>query len=297
MAEEAGAEAGGKAGTILPDNARGIFYMIATCALITINDTAAKLASEEVPISQIIVIRGFMALFLAWVVCWRLGLLPSRALLRERYLWLRTLGEMGATAAFLSALARLEIASVTAILQTAPLVVTAGAALFLKEKVSLARWAAIACGFLAVLLIIQPGSDGFTVWSLVALVAVFFIAVRDLASRMMPRAIHPYTVVLITMACTIMLGFLMGLFETWMPVSTRVLLLCLLSAVALSGAFAFLVRAMHTGDVAIVTPFRYTSLLWAVIIQLVIFASIPDLPTLIGGALLVVTGLYIFWRR
>jgi len=309
MAREDGPGSGGAAGEIiledpdsdpsvsrmLSENARGILYMIATCALITINDTAAKLASEEVPISQIIVIRGFMALFLAWIVCWRLRLLPSLALLRERYLWLRTLGEMGATAAFLSALARLEIASVTAIIQTAPLAVTAGAALFLKERVPWGRWAAIALGFLAVLLIIQPGTAGFTIWSLVALVAVFFIALRDLASRMMPRAIHPYTVVMITMACTIVLGFMMAPLNIWMPVSARVFLLCLLSAVALSGAFAFLVRAMHTGDVAIVTPFRYTALLWAILVQIIVFDTVPNLPTLVGSALLVLTGLCILW--
>ena len=281
----------------LSDNASGIVYMLVASACLIVNDTSVKLASQDIAVSQIIVLRSLLALGMLLTVCWWLGLLPGAEVLGNRFLWLRTAGELGATGTYLSALARLELASATAILQTAPLVVTVAAAVILRERVALGRWIAIAIGLFAVLLIIRPGTSGFTLWSLVALASVGFIVVRDLSSRMMPAPIHPITVALVTVTCCLPLGLGMSSFEPWLTVTPRAFLLCLVGAVTLSSAFAFLVLAMRAGDVAVVSPFRYSLLLWAVVIQIVLFSTWPDLATIVGSVLLVATGLYTFWRR
>ena len=151
---------------MISEDLRGILYMVAGCTGFIFNDTLVKLASEDIPIPQVIVLRSLIALPVVVFFCWQQGVLGNLLALGDRFLWLRTLGELGGTAPYLTALARLEIANTTAIAQLTPLAVTAGAALFLGEKVGIRRWTAIAIGFLAVLLIIRPGMEGFNAWSL-----------------------------------------------------------------------------------------------------------------------------------
>jgi drug/metabolite transporter (DMT)-like permease len=279
------------------DNTRGILYMVAACTGFIVNDTFVKLASADMSIPQVIVIRSLIALPLVVLFCWRQGVLGNLRCLGDRFLWWRTVGEIGGTATYLTALARLEIANATAIAQTTPLAVTAGAALFLGEKVGIRRWSAIVIGFFAVLLVIRPGMEGFNAWSLVTLSSVGFIVLRDLASRAMPASIHPLTVTVVSLAVLIPLGLFMSPFEPWRPVTGPALLYCLGSAVTLSVAYVLIVLAMRFGEVAVVAPFRYTFLLWAIVIQVVVFAVWPDALTLAGSAALVATGLYTVYRE
>lgn len=279
------------------ENYRGILFMLAACVGFILNDTFVKLASEDIPIPQIIVVRSVMALPLVLLFCWKLGLLRDLGLLGDRILWWRTLGEIGGTATYLTALARLEIANATAIAQTTPLAVTAGAALFMGEKVGIRRWSAIVIGFLAVLLVIRPGTAGFNAWSLLTLASVGFIVLRDLGSRAMPAEIHPLTVTAVSLAACIPLGFALSVFEPWAAATPRALLFCLGAALTLSVAYVLIVQAMRFGEVSVVTPFRYSFLLWAVLIQVTVFGLWPDNLTLIGGALLVATGLYTVLRE
>lgn len=279
------------------DNQRGILYMLAACTGFIVNDTFVKLASEDISIPQVIVLRSLIALPLVVLFCWRQGVLGNLKCLGDRFLWWRTLGEIGGTATYLTALARLEIANATAIAQTVPLAVTAGAALFLSEKVGIRRWTAIGLGFLAVLLVIRPGLEGFNPWSLLTMTSVGFVVLRDLASRAMPLSIHPLTVTVVSLAVLIPLGLAMSPFEPWRPVTTAALLHCIGAALTLSVAYVLIVQAMRFGEVAVVAPFRYTFLIWAIIIQVVVFGVLPDALTFLGSGLLVATGLYTLYRE
>ncbi|MDQ3559607.1 MAG: DMT family transporter [Pseudomonadota bacterium] len=281
----------------LSENYRGILYMVAACSCLILNDTFVKLASENASIPQIIVLRSLIALPLVVLFSWRQGALRNFFAFRDRYLWLRTVGEIGANATFLSALARLEIANITAIAQTTPLAVTAAAALCLGEKVGIRRWSAILIGFLAVLLVIRPGMEGFNAWSLLALCSVGFIVLRDLSSRAMALSIHPLKVAVISLAALIPLGLAMSPFEPWRDITPSVLTLCLGSAVTLSVAYVLLVNAMRHGEISVVAPFRYVFLVWAILIQVTVFSVWPDSLTLLGSAILVATGLYTVYRE
>lgn len=281
----------------LSDNYRGIFYMLAACVCFMVNDMFVKLASDDIPIPQIIVLRSLIALPVVILFCWRQGLLIGLQQLRDRFLWWRTLGEVGGTATYLTALARLEIANATAIAQLTPLAVTAGAALFLGEKVGIRRWTAIAVGFFAVVLIIRPGVAGFNAWALMTLSAVFFVAGRDLASRLMPGSVHPMTVTVVSIVSLIPLGLAMSVFEPWRAVSQYALLHCLGAALTLSVAYVLIVQAMRFGEISVVTPFRYSCLLWAILIQIAVFSVLPDRLTILGSAVLVATGLYTLYRE
>jgi drug/metabolite transporter (DMT)-like permease len=279
------------------ENMRGIALMVAACSCFILNDTCVKLASEDVTVPQVIVLRSLIALPLVALFCWWSGLLSNLLAIGDRYLWLRTLGEIGGTATYLSALARLEIANITAIAQLTPLAVTGGAAVFLGEKVGIRRWSAIAIGFLAVVLVIRPGMQGFNAWSLLALISVGFVVIRDLSSRAMPHQIHPLTVTIVSLATLVGLGLAMLPLEPSKPLTLRAIGLCCGSAISLSAAYALIVDAMRHGEISVVAPFRYVFLIWAIVIQIVVFTTLPDALTLIGSAVLVATGLYTVYRE
>jgi drug/metabolite transporter (DMT)-like permease len=271
--------------------------MLAACTCFIVNDMFVKLASADLSIPQVIVIRSLLALPLVVLYCRRQRVLRSISAFRDRFLWWRTLGEIGGTATYLSALARLEIANITAIAQMTPLAVTGAAAIFLGEKVGVRRWAAIAIGFLAVLLIIRPGMEGFNAWSLLALASVGFVALRDLCSRAMPMNVHPLVVTIVSLATLVPLGLAMSPFEPWRTLTGPAFLYCLAAALSLSIAYVLIVQAMRFGEIGVVTPFRYSFLLWAILIQIAVFSAWPDALTLIGSAILVGTGLYTLYRE
>lgn len=279
------------------ENSRGILYMIAACTGFILNDTFVKLASEDLPIPQIIVLRSLMALPIVLLFCWQRGALRTLLQVDDRYLWLRTVGEIAGTATFLTALARLDITNITAITQTVPLAVTAAAALFMGEKVGVRRWSAILIGLLAVMLVIRPGTDGFNAWSFLALVSVGCVVLRDLSSRAMAASINPLTVTVVSLVTLIPLGMAMSFWTPWQPVTPRTLGLTLGSAIVLSIAYVLVVKAMRHGEISVVAPFRYVFLVWAILIQITVFAVWPDSLTLLGSAILVVTGLYTVYRE
>ncbi len=276
---------------------RGIFFMLAAMAAFIFNDTCVKLASEDLPTGQIIFIRGLIATPLILLLAWQRGALarPS-ALLHWPVFW-RTVGEMSATVLYLSALFNMPIANANAILQTAPLLTTAAAALFLGESVGMRRWSAIAIGFAGVLLIVRPGFEGFSAWSLVALAATCAMVLRDLSSRVLPAEVSTLAVTALTTICVMMLGGILSLFDDWQPLATSDFVYLIGAAVFLTAAYIFIIAAMRAGDVSLIAPFRYSIMVWAILIQVIVFGLWPDGLMLAGSAVLVVTGVYVFARE
>src|SRR5882757_1894229 len=279
------------------DNTRGILFMLGCCVCFIVNDTFVKLASADFTIPQVIVLRSLMALPLVVAFCWRQGTLEKLWSVRDRFLGLRTVAELGGTAAYLTALARMDIAVSTAIAQTTPLAVTAGAALFFGEKVGWRRWSAIAIGFAAMLVIIRPGGSGFSPWSLLVLLTVAFVVMRDLSSRRMAPWIDPIAVAFVSLVALIPLGLALSVFEPWRPITSSALIYCFAAALTLIIAYVLIVSAVRLGEISVVAPFRYSVLLWAILIQIVVFGVWPDRWTLIGSAILVATGLFTIYRE
>jgi S-adenosylmethionine uptake transporter len=279
------------------DNRKGILLMIAAMAGFILNDTFIKVASDDLPTGQIIFLRGLLATPLILLLAWRFGALGRLPALRNRFVGWRTVGEMGSTALYLTALFNMPLANATAILQIVPLITTAAAAVFLRERVGPRRWSAVALGLLGVLLIIRPGLEGFNAWSLVALSAMVFIALRDLSSRLLPPEVPTLGVTLVAAVAVTFLGAGMGLAEVWQPLTPRLLALLAIAALFLTGGYALIIQAMRVGEISAVGPFRYTIMLWAIALQLAVFGEWPDLLTLAGTAVVVATGVYVFYRE
>jgi drug/metabolite transporter (DMT)-like permease len=193
----------------------------------------------------------------------------------------------------------IPIANTNAILQVVPLMVTAAGALFLAEKVGWRRWTAIVVGFAGVMIVVRPGLAGFNAYALVALAAMVFITLRDMNSRLMPREIPALLIALVTGFFVGLSGPGIGLFlgETWLMPSWHSVGLIAIAIVFLVGGYLTSVIAMRHGDISVVAPFRYTVIVWAMIVGYLVFADVPDLPMLIGTAIIIATGVYTFHRE
>jgi drug/metabolite transporter (DMT)-like permease len=280
------------------DNRRGALIMIGSMAAFTLNDACMKALSDDLPLFQAIFLRGVLTSLVLYILVRRAGRLSLPRARTDRLLvGLRTLCEVLAAYFFISALFNMPIANATAILQALPLTVTLAGALFLREPVGWRRMLAIIVGFVGVLLVVRPGTDGFTIYALYALAAVICVTVRDLTSRRLSGAVSSTNAAFFGAVGVTMLGGFGTLTDDWVAVTPSSALLLLGATVCVVAAYLWSVMAMRVGDLAVVTPFRYTSLLVALIVGLVVFDEWPDALTLLGAAIIMGTGLFTFWRE
>ena len=279
------------------DNLRGIGAMLAAMAAFVVNDAMMKLAAADLPTGQVIFLRGLIivpvlaALMLASATPATLEMLR-----RPGILW-RCVAEVAAAVLYLSALFHMPIAECTAILQFTPLALTAGAALFLGAPVGWRRWLATLVGLIGVLIIIRPGVSAFNPYAALALLSVVFIAARDLITRRLGKDV-PTIVIAFTSTAAVAVSSL-GLlpFETWRWPSPAAMFALLGASAALLGAQYWIILAMRTGDIAVVAPFRYSIILWAIVAGFLVWREVPDLATWSGIAVVTAAGLYTFLRE
>lgn len=272
--------------------------MIVSQAAFTLNDTLVKIAAGSLGVGQIMLVRGGFATALMALLVWRLGhFQPPRRLLDPAILC-RIVGEIGGTAFFLVALAHLPIANVSAVFQALPLVVTMCAALFFGENVGPRRWLAIAVGFVGVMIIVRPGTEGFNLYSLNVLICVAFCTFRDLATRRIHSEI-PSTFISLLTACAVTLigGLMIPFTGGWVPLSSSLLATLVGAAILVLIGYQFIIQSMRVGDISFVAPFRYTALLWAITTGYLVFSNVPDLPMLVGSSVVVASGIYTLYRE
>ena len=282
----------------LAENLRGAGFMVACMAGFSCNDAFIKSVAGEVPLFQAVFLRGLIATALLGALAWWQGAHRFRPGRRDRRrIGLRCAAEIGATVCFLTALFNMPIANASAILQSLPLAVTLAAALVFGEPVGWRRYLAIAIGFAGVLVIVRPGSDGFTVYALWALAAIVFIVARDLATRRLtPDAPGTAVAFVTSLALTVAAG-LAAVATDWAPVGPRHLLALTVAALSLIVGYVFGVRSMRVGEIGFVQPFRYTLLVWAMLFGIVMFGEWPDRWMLVGSAIVVGTGLFTLHRE
>jgi drug/metabolite transporter (DMT)-like permease len=282
----------------LSDNVRGAIFMMLSMAGFVLNDTAMRYLSSDMPMFQAIFLRGVFATVLIGMLAWRQNALwyplswPNR-----RVVGLRVVGEIGATICFITALFNMPIANATAILQAMPLAVTLAASLFLGEAVGWRRYSALLIGFSGVLLIVRPGSDGFTIYSVYAMISILFLVLRDLTTRKLSIGVPSMFVALISSVAITLMGGILSLTTAWAPVSMVQMTLLAMAAVFVIVGYLFGIMTMRVGEVGFISPFRYTILIWAIVTGIVVFGDIPDAMTLLGSLIVVLTGLYTFYRE
>lgn len=283
----------------LTENLTGALFMCGSMLGFAFNDAAIKYASADIGIYQSIFVRGWFAVALIGFIAWRKGVftsLPDRK--NHRVIAWRSLFEIGGTLTFLTALFYLPIANITALLQALPLTVTLAAAWFLNESIGWRRGGAIFIGFIGVLLIVQPGTDGFNAYSLLGLACVLFVTARDLVVRQLDISVSSLYVSFITaVAITVVGGILTLIYEGWVPMRIGEIGLLAIAGCLIFAGYFFSVAAMRVGEVSFVTPFRYTVMVWAIALGYFIWGDVPNMLTMLGMTIVISMGIFTFWRE
>lgn len=280
------------------ENLQGAFLMMAAMALFTVSDAVMKLLGSELPMFQTLLWRGLVICAVLFVLGWRVGAFAEPLAPRDRWLVaLRALADTVATWFFLQALYHMPLANLTAVMQALPLTVTLAAALFLREPVGWKRMSAILIGFLGILLIVRPGTEGFGLPSVYALITVVLVTLRDLATRRMTRTVPSFRVAFYSMAGVTVLGALGAVTETVRVPTAWEIGLMSATAACLVAASMMTVMAVRRGELGFVTPFRYTGLVWALVLGLLVFGDWPSGLTMFGAGLVVATGLFTLYRE
>ena len=280
------------------DNLTGALLMMASMAAFTLNDTMMKMLAGEIPLFQLLFLRGLITSILVGIVAWKMNALSLKLPTRDlKFIGLRTVAEIGAAYFFLTALFNMPLANVTAILQALPLTITLTAALVFKEKIGWRRLSAILIGFVGVILIVRPGADGFNIYSLYGLAAVAFVTLRDLTTRKLSKETPSMFVTLVTSIAIMVVFGLASLGRDWVPMDMRAGALTLGASLMIIGGYLFSVMVMRVGEISFVAPFRYTGLIWALVLGWLAFDEWPDLVTLTGAAIVVGSGMFMLYRE
>lgn len=279
-------------------NLRGALMMMGSMAAFTVNDALVKIVGQEMPLFQLVAVRGALATCLVYLLARHLGALHLTFPVHDRWLIaFRCVAELSATFFFLTALMHMPLANVTAVLQALPLTVTLGAALFFGERIGWRRILAIGMGFAGMLLIVRPGPEGFSIFAIYALIAVASVTVRDLITRRMSPELPSMVVTLATSLSITLAAAVASAFQGWVPVPPLTGVLIGSAAVFVLMGYLFSVMVMRVGEVGFVAPFRYSSLIWALALGWFVFGDWPDSITMIGAALVVGAGLFTLFRE
>jgi drug/metabolite transporter (DMT)-like permease len=281
----------------LTENQRGALLMTASMAGFAVEDVFVKAAAQTLPLGQVLLTIGILGTFIFSVMAARTGeaVLPPAFL--SRAMLIRCGFEITGRLFYGLAITLTALSTTSAILQATPLVVVAGAALVFGERVSLQRWLAVLIGFVGVLVVLRPGSD-FSALSLLAVVGLLGFAGRDLATRAAPKGLSNRQLGALGFAMLAAAGGILLAVTGGSTLPTGPALVFLVGGTGFGTmGYHALTYAMRTGEVSAVTPFRYTRLIFAMVLAMVLFGERPDLATWIGAALVVGSGIFALTRR
>jgi drug/metabolite transporter (DMT)-like permease len=272
-----------------------VFGMIGFAAL----DALLKALAGTIPVGQILIFQGVGGALIFALMGLRAGLTDWTRRFRHPVVLARNVCEVLAATGFVAALASASLSTIAAIIQSNPLLVTLGAALWLREPVGPWRWGAIFVGMGGVLLVIRPGMEGFEPAALLALGAVVFLSARDLLTRWVPSDIPTVQLGSFALISLAIAGFAIQI-ATAAPVERPEMwqLLCLLGTVAMLPVGIYgTTAAMRVGEMSVITPFRYSRLIFAMILAAIFFGERPDALTYLGAAIIVAAGIFTLWRE
>ena len=278
-------------------NLKGIMLMVISMGCLTLTDMLIKIASQTLPIGQVMIFYGVGALAVFWGLLRINGESIQLSPFTNLAVVWRNIGHLLAMNSMFLALVYVPLSTVGAVIQAVPILVTACAALFLGEQVGLKRASAIFIGFLGTLLIIQPGAANFDITTILVLIAAVGMALRDIATKLVRENFSTLLLSFYSCFLFIISGSILLLIEGDPGVldSENSVLLVLMIISGCLGFF-FMTKAVRLGDMSVVTPFRYTRLLFSMAAGIIILGEQVNGIMLIGSALTILSGLYI-WRR
>ena len=281
---------------MISENTKGAFLISLAAACYVMSDIFMKFLSSEISMFQITFLRGLLVTFFLFFYCY---ISKASFFIREwkdRFvIGIRSILEVIMTYTFLAALFNMNVANANAILQLIPLMVLLGSFAFLRQSPKTHEWIAVLVGCLGAVIIIRPGALDFNFYTIHALVAVFCLAARDLLTVRLNKKIPSNIVAFYSALMLTLASFLLSKEPVHFGDLSNSLFI-LYTAIFVSIGYIASVAAMRFGDVTFVSPFRYTALLWAMAMGFIFFKEIPKFTTLLGGLIIILAGIYIFYK-
>jgi drug/metabolite transporter (DMT)-like permease len=275
---------------------RSIALMVIASGLLTVNDAMVKWLAQSYPVGQVMSLRG--AFVIAIIVISAMARRRTSELRVSNWRLQLTRGALMSISTFLfvTALALMPIADAIAIAFAGPVIATALAALLLKESVGWRRWSAITLGFAGVVVMLRPTPDLIRLVAIVPLLAASVGAFRDIVTRRMGTGGESTPAIMLVSTSVVTIAGLFTIPAGWMPLEIADVGMYVASALLIALAQSLMIESFRLGEVALVAPFKYTSLVWAVLLGVLVWGDVPDAWTWIGSTLVVGSGLYI-WHR
>ena len=281
---------------MISENTKGAFLISLAAACYVMSDIFMKFLSSEISMFQITFLRGLLVTFFLFSYCYMSEASFFIKEWRDRIvITIRSILEVIMTYAFLAALFNMNVANANAILQLIPLMVLLGSFIFLRQSPKTYEWIAVLVGCFGAVIIIRPGASDFNFFTIHALVAVFCLSARDLLTVRLNKNIPSNVVAFYSALMLTMVSFLLSE-DTHLFGKVDNSLFIVYTAIFVSIGYIASVSAMRYGEVTFVSPFRYTALLWASVMGFIFFGEIPKFSTLFGGSLIILAGIFIFYK-
>ena len=271
--------------------------MLAAMTFFVFGDTVLKLAASAYPPGQIMAVRGAFAVLITLAFIAATGQLRQLHRVFSRLVMLRAVLEAGIAFLFITSVAVLPLANITAILQATPIILTFMTVVLGIEQVGWRRWSAILCGFAGVLLVVKPSPAAFDIYALFALASAALVAARDLVTRSIGTYVPSSVITFSTTLAVAVAGVFVGIAEGWQPVGASEAALLFTAAVLVTLGNATIVMAFRGTDVSVVSPFRYSNVPFAIVLGFLVFGDLPDVIAFAGIALIIVSGIYTLHRE
>ena len=282
----------------MSENFRGAVLMMICMAAFVLNDAFVRLAGDSLPLAQILFYRALLTTITLVLVAFYTGVLKLKVSSQDKWLiFFRSVTEALTAYFFLTAVMNMPFANVTAILQILPMTVTLAAAVMFKEKVGAFRILLIFLGFLGVILIINPAKDGFTIYAGYALISVLLITIRDLLSRKLSVDV-PTLIPTVSASLGVLLFSILLITKTaFQPLNLQNSFFIVAAAFFIIFGYYTAILVMRSGEISFISPFRYTAVLFALMLGFVFFDEQPDGIAFLGMTIVIISGIALMIRN
>ena len=282
----------------MSNNFRGALLMMICMSAFVLNDAFVRLAGNSLPLAQILFIRGLLTTVALLTFAIYRGLFSLTVPKRDKWrIFFRSITEALTAYFFLTAVMNMPFANVTAILQILPMTVTLAAAFVFKERVGYFRIVLIIVGFLGVILIINPSADGFNLYAIYALIAVFLITIRDLITRKLSSEVSTLLPTVSASIGVLFFSVILLINTPLQPLNSQNSLFVFLAAFFIVFGYYTAVLVMRSGEISFISPFRYTAILFALILGFIFFDEKPDVTAFLGIVIVMLAGIFLMMRN
>lgn len=275
----------------------GIACMVGGGLGLALNSAVAKFLVADYPPGQILFVRALFVYGIIALLVWRDGGLATLRIRNYPGQTARALCLASSTYLMVVSVGLLPLGDVFAINHASPLILTALAALFLGEAVGWRRWTAILVGFAGILVMLRPTPAAFQWAALVPLLVALLSATRDVITRHITNTESSTAILAYTTTIILLAGLATAPFVDWRPIPWSDLYIFALAAAFQGTAHFLMIETFRLAEAKVVAPFKYSTILWAVVIGYLIWGDLPDAWIITGGAFVVGSGLYVLHRE